>query len=359
VPLTDVRIRTLKAPARDRWISDGEKLYLRVRRSGFRTWVLRRRKQDGGNVRLGTWPTMGLKAARAKAGEFTGNRIAEDLTLRALLDEWHSTIVAGKHRRAAKVLAYFDRIEPTLLASKLLDLDRMNVRLFLRRYAVERGPIGANRLLAILKTALKFAVNAGYLNASPLAELTKALVGGTEAPRDRVLTDEEIRAIWNTDSPHVPLLRFLLLTGQRIGEAQRATWAEIKGDRWLIPREHMKNQKPHWCALSRQTRKLLRELKSDRALVFGHFTTTGTQDWLRRWCEREEISPAFRPHDLRRTFATRLNELGVAPHVVEKILSHTLSGVMKVYNHAEHEAERVKAMQAWADALDKIIKARR
>jgi hypothetical protein len=76
---------------------------------------------------------------------------------------------------------------------------------------------------------------------------------------------------------------------------------------------------------------------------------------LRRWCERERISTAFRPHDLRRTCATRLNTLGVLPHITEKILNHTMQGVMAVYNRAEYEAERVEAMQRWADELDRIL----
>jgi integrase len=82
------------------------------------------------------------------------------------------------------------------------------------------------------------------------------------------------------------------------------------------------------------------------------------QSWLRRWCEREKIAaPAFTPHDLRRTAATRLNTLGVMPHVVEKILNHTMQGVMATYNRAEYERERIDAMQRWADELDRILAA--
>ena len=64
---------------------------------------------------------------------------------------------------------------------------------------------------------------------------------------------------------------------------------------------------------------------------------------------------SFTPHDLRRTFATRVNELKVGPHVVEKILNHKMSGVMAVYNQADYEDERVVAMQLWADELQRIV----
>jgi hypothetical protein len=63
----------------------------------------------------------------------------------------------------------------------------------LRRYAEERGPIAANRALSILKTALRFAVDAGYLEISPVDRLSNELIGGAEVSRDRVLTDEELR----------------------------------------------------------------------------------------------------------------------------------------------------------------------
>ena len=61
------------------------------------------------------------------------------------------------------------------------------------------------------------------------------------------------------------------------------------------------------------------------------------------------------PHDLRRTCATRLNALAVLPHVAEKILNHTMQGVMAVYNRADCKTERVEAMQRWADELDRIL----
>ena len=88
------------------------------------------------------------------------------------------------------------------------------------------------------------------------------------------------------------------------------------------------------------------------------------QAYLKRWCLRNKIGEnnhetkhqgAFTPHDLRRTFATRLNELKVGPHIVEKILNHKMSGVMAVYNQADYQDERVAAMQLWADSLHNIL----
>jgi integrase len=353
--LSDRRIRGLKAAERDRWVSDGNGLYLRVRATGARSWVLRRKR--GGQtevITLGLWPTTSLAEARSKAGAYTGKHVSK-LTLGALLETWYADQVKDTYRRPREVAAYFDRLEPALKATKLRNLERLDVRQALRRYAEERGPIAANRALSILKTALRFAVDAGYLQASPIDRLSTELVGGSEPSRERVLNDEEMRKLWLAESQHVPLLKFLLLTGQRIGEAQRAAWTHVHGDRWLIPAAHAKNARAHWVSLSRQTLALLRGLDESRDLIFGTATDTGVQAWLRRWCEREEVSAAFTPHDLRRTFATRLNGMSVMPHIVEKILNHTMQGVMAVYNRADYETERVEAMQKWADELERIL----
>jgi integrase len=357
--LSDLQIRKLKPADRDRWISDGNGLYLRVRATGGRSWILRRKRGGRSEVlTLGTWPTLSLAKARIKAAGHSGKDVHRG-TLSELLDEWHADMVAKQYRRPDDVSAYFDRLDPELKATKLRDLTRLEVRRALRAYAQERGPVGANRCLSILKTALRFARDAGYLDSSPIEGLSPELVGGPEQSRERVLTDDEIRALWVAESQHVPLLQFLLLTGQRIGEAQRATWANVRADRWHIPAEHAKNDRAHWCALSRQALTLLAGVNRGRELVFGTATDTGVQAWVRRWCEREKISPAFTPHDLRRTCATRLNSLGIMPHVVEKILNHTMQGVMAVYNRAEYESERVEAMQRWADELDRLVVAAR
>ena len=353
--LSDRRIRALKPAPRDKWYCDGNGLYLRVRATGGRSWVMRRKR--GGHVEVitvGAWPTLGLAQARLKAGALAGKDVST-LTLGALLDTWHTDVVRKTYRRPREVRGYIERLDPALKVTKLRNLERVEVRHALRRYAEERGPVAANRALSIVKTALRFAVDAGYLEISPLERLSSDLVGGVETSRDRVLSDDELRKLWPATSQHTPLLRFLLLTGQRIGEAQRATWSQVHGDRWHIPKEHSKNHRAHWVALSQQSLALLRGQDESRELVFGTATDTGVQAWLRRWCERERISPAFRPHDLRRTAATRLNSLGVMPHVVEKILNHTMQGVMAVYNRADYEAERTEAVQKWANELDRIL----
>ncbi len=354
--LTDIAIKALKPANKDQWVCDGSGLYLRVRKTGGKSWVIRRKRQGHTRIiTLGKYPQLRLRDARLKAAQLGSDNTWSKLILGELLDEWFEDQIRHQYKRPRPIALYLKRVSPELLAQKIRDIRRADVRRFLKKYSNERGPVAANRLLAILRQALKYAVEAGYIDESPIAGLSRKLVGGEEKARARVLTDDEIRALWCTDSQHTPLLRFLLLTGQRIGETQLAIWDDIDGDRWTIPARNTKNGREHWIALPRQAEALLQELDRERRTVFGRATTTGVQAWLRRWADRQKITPRFTPHDLRRTFATRLNELGVAPHVVERILNHTLQGVMSIYNQAEYADERTEAMQLWADELEKIV----
>ena len=354
--LTDIAIKALNPASKDQWVCDGNGLYLRVRKTGGKSWVIRRKRQGHTRIiTLGKYPQLRLREARLKAALLDSENTWSKLTLRELLDEWYEDQIRPNYKSPRQVALYLKRVSSELLAQKIRDITRADVRSFLKKYSNERGPVGANRLLAILRQALRYAVEAGYIAESPIAGLSRRLVGGEEKTRDRVLTDDEIRSLWRTDAQHTSLLRFLLLTGQRIGETQLAIWDDVDGDRWSIPAKNAKNAREHWVALSRQAQELLEGLDRDRRTIFGRATTTGVQAWLRRWADREKITPRFTPHDLRRTFATRLNELGVAPHVVERILNHTLQGVMKIYNQAEYAAERIEAMQRWGDEVERIV----
>jgi integrase len=110
--------------------------------------------------------------------------------------------------------------------------------------------------------------------------------------------------------------------------------------------------------LSPQAQEVLRELPRDRELVFRTASPTAVQAWVKRFCEREKIEPAFTPHDLRRTGATRLGEktIGVAPHVIAKMLNHTIgiSESLPVYFRSELEPERIEASNRWGAEVERI-----
>jgi integrase len=76
---------------------------------------------------------------------------------------------------------------------------------------------------------------------------------------------------------------------------------------------------------------------------------------MRRWCERNGIAEPFTPHDLRRTFASRLGDLGVAPHVIRACINHVEPGSLSVYLRSDFAPERIAATEAWAAELRRIV----
>lgn len=355
--LNDARIRAAKPEGRDRWLNDGNALYLRVRRSGSKVFVLRTKRGGHTEIRkLGAWPQYTLKEARLEAAKASANHrglVRENV--RTVAEEWLERVIKATYKRPHHVEGYLDRaILPELGHYRITDVAPRQIADMVRRYT-KRGPVAGKQLLNITRQLFRYGVEAGYLETSPAENLSQKIVGPPRPGRERVLDDAEIRAIWYADTEHAPLLRFLLLTGQRIGEAQRAGWEHVHGDRWTIPAAHSKNGRGHWVHLSPAALALLRALPRDNGRVFRAVSLTATQAWVKRWCARERIEPAFTPHDLRRSTATRMNDMGIAPHVVERCLNHTMQGVMAIYNRAEYESERIEAWNRWGAELRRIV----
>jgi integrase len=362
--LTATKVKALSQKAGTYMSADGGGLYFRKRENSS-SWVIRRTQNKVSSfTTIGRFPDLSLAAARKELEKF-GDNSADSKIVADLLNDWfdqNRTI----WRRPEQMAGYIRRLtkdDPHLVAMNIHSVDLMIVRKSLKNYADSHGNVAANRLMEILKQVFKHAVQVGYLKYSPIVDLTRKVVGGVEKTRERVLTDDEIRLLCSADR-HADLFRFLLLTGQRIRESQLARWEHITGDRLFIPATNNKSGRDHWVALSKQVQGLLESLPRGRGKIFGITSETAVQAYLKRWCTRNKIGTInqetkhqdhFTPHDLRRTFATRLNELKVGPHIVEKILNHKMSGVMAVYNQADYVDERVAAMQLWADTLHDII----
>lgn len=189
----------------------------------------------------------------------------------------------------------------------------------------------------------------GYLERNPLGRTTKRAVGGAEKSRDRTLSDEEIRSLWADAHAHGPILRFLLLTGLRISEAQHALLSHLDGDILHIPEN--KSGRPHWVYVTPLARE---QIGGSKVRLFVERSNTSVQKRL-----KNTAKVTWTPHDLRRTFATRVASLGIAPHVVEKLLNHTLGGVLATYNRHDYESERIEATKAWAEEVKRITAASR
>jgi integrase len=221
----------------------------------------------------------------------------------------------------------------------------------------------ANRTLKETVAFFRWAHGADLIEGDPPTKNVKK--AGKVAERDRVLTDAEIAKFWTaTDQmgwPFAPLLKILLLTGQRKEEVGQMAWAEIEGDVWTIPASRAKNGKAHAVALSPQAMAIIEVMPRTGPLVFSmtdrppvaygnakakldRFMGDGVPHWI--------------IHDLRRTATTHMAELGIPPHVVDKILNHTsgtIRGVARIYNKFEYVTERRAALAAWGRKVETIV----
>ncbi len=342
--LTETTIRKLRNPDKEKLIGDERGLYLRCYPSGRRSWLYRSRKGGSWKTRnLGEWPGVSLAEARTKAAALDKRVLPDSVTFGDLLDEWFQRRIEPRYKVTKNIMVYVGKGKAEAGKTPLPQLTTKRLTDILVEYA-EAAPVAANRCLSNWKLALKYAVERGYIERSPLENTTAAVAGGEEKSRDRVLTDDEIRALWSDPHDHAPLLKFLLLTGLRISEAQAATVTELDGDTLHIPEN--KSSRPHWVHLP----PLALELVAGRAdHLFDLCSPTAVQARLKR------KNTGWTPHDLRRTFATRLAGLGVDPLVVEKMLNHTLGGVLATYNRHTYDAERKAASVLWASEVRRIV----
>jgi integrase len=189
--------------------------------------------------------------------------------------------------------------------------------------------------------------------------------------RDRVLTDAEVAKFWEASgefgAPFGQILKLLVLTGCRLNEVAGMRWGELSEDRtaWTIPGARTKNRRPHVVPLPLPARELIAELPEPRGeFVFtttGRTPPSGFSKVKARLDAKMKIAP-WRQHDLRRTAATGMAELGVAPHVVEAALNHVSgakAGVAGTYNRAAYFPEKKMALEGWALHVAALPTARR
>ena len=208
--------------------------------------------------------------------------------------------------------------------------------------------------------------------------------------RDRTLTDDELRLVWMAAGemgwPFGPIVRLLILTGQRRDEVGGLVWSEVdKGKRhWLLPGERSKNGLANLVPLAPTPFAIIADLpviKSDAGLVFtttGETAVSGFSKVKARLdasmlvlMQREAIEAGaskddaaklkvapWTLHDLRRTLATGCQRLGFATEVTEAVINHvsgTRAGIVGVYQTYRYEAEKRAALEAWGRHVDQVV----
>jgi integrase len=237
----------------------------------------------------------------------------------------------------------------------------------LGRHRKEPSESRARSMFAALSARFGWLIAKRRLRHNPCVGVTRP---ETPKARERVLTNDEIIKFWRaTDKATEPfgqLLKLLLLTGSRLNEVAGMRRGELAedGQTWTIPGERTKNHKTHVVPLPKIAADILTTVDTDGDIVFttnGKTVVSGWSKTKRRLDDAMGIPP-WRLHDLRRTCATGMAEIGIAPHIVEACLNHisgAKAGVAGVYNRAAYAAEKKVALERWAAHVYGLVSGRK
>jgi integrase len=316
-----------------------------------------------GDVAQGLDPAADRKAAALEARRKAAHQA---LTLEALLDQWSVLRLADKRESyAAEAVRAIKVAFPKQLPLPAVDLDRATVVKILDGLTKDGKPAMAARTAAYGRACYQWAIRRGSIEANPFA----ALPINPTVKRERVLTDAELRAIWQATAKPGSfslIVRMLMLTAQRRDEVADMAWSELSDDRstWTIPANRAKNGVDSIVPLAPQARAIIEAAPRYKGnpLVFpGERGAFSGWSKSKERLDRDSGVKDWRLHDLRRTAATGLQRLGVRLEVTEAVLNHiagSRAGIVGVYQKHTWADEKRAALNAWGEHIAAIVEGR-
>lgn len=387
VRLTNQYIANLKPSGKRQELQDeGTKgLALRLNVSGNKSFIYRYRFNDKvKRYTIGSYPEVSLAQARNKSKEITFNlsqgidplvekrknkdQFSGEITFAQLSDLYIKRHLPSLSPSTAKEYARIINAELKTKLGKLYlsEISKRRLIDLIDAIAVDRGHNTlSNRVRAVLSSIYSFAVNKGVLESNILLNLK---LKKKELKRDRVYTQQEIQQLWAAFEAQDQLIgtiyKLLLLLGQRAGETCQMRWSDIEVDKaiWTIPTEVTKSDRLHTVPLSEKALGLILDMKpitGNKQYVFNSPKRENQPiTWIHKATARIKKDSGvsdFRPHDLRRTMASNLAEMGVNRTVLGKILNHKgLSGdssVTAIYDRYDYLDEKRDALMMWSVKL--------
>jgi len=384
---------------------------LRLREGGSRTFVFqyklgaKQRRMVLGKANASTFDAARKSAkkhyARVQLGEDPASDKAEKKAKAAhtfdavvpLFTEWQQTrtrkngSVGLKPRSLVEIERHLLSHAKPLHKLQVANIKRADIATCIATVAKSGGEVTANRVRSSLSSLFSWAMTEGLVEANPVIGTRR----NEEKERERVLSPNELSLIWKAllDDQYGAIVKLLMLTGQRKGEIAGLQWPELRDDMIVLPPERTKNHREHIIPLSVPARAILdaqpKRATADgkmRELIFG-FGEGPFSGWsgCKEDLDKRIAETNGKPiaewvlHDLRRTVATRMADLGIQPHVIEAVLNHTSgvqlviegvlnhttghkAGVAGIYNRSTYEREKRIALELWADDLLAIVEGR-
>jgi len=389
--LTDRTLKALKpAPSGQRYEvmdADVRGLGIRVTDKGQRSFILIARYPGSDNPArrtLGDYPTLTLEKARTKArhwreliGQGIDPKVEEESLRRAELRKQADSFDAvveefakrklKDQRRGEIVKRELQKFGERWEGRPITSIGRRDVIDAVKEVLDRGATYQAHNLLGHVRALFNWAIEAeDYgLETSPCDRIRPKTLIGERKPRQRVLEDAELKALWQATGgmnyPFGPPFRLLLLTGARKSEIAQAHWSEINGNLLTVPPERFKSDATHIIPLTREATAILELLprfaKGDYifSTSYGAKPVKGFSKAKERLDELMGTPKSFVIHDLRRTVRTRLASLQVPDTIAEMVIGHGKKGIQRVYDQHTYEAEMRKALELWASKLRSIV----
>jgi integrase len=248
-------------------------------------------------------------------------------------------------------------LRPSLGAIPLATVSRQDVRRMLA-IVEQRGPIIAAAMLRRTAAIFKWAMARDFAERDPTFGIPRDDFP-VSAPRQRLLSDSELAAIWRAGLelgyPSGDLVRFMILSGCRNTEGREAAWREIdlRGADWVVPAERFKSKHPHLVPLTDTLRERLEVLPyRDRHLFLFSARQSGARPFVNMNKPKAKLDllsgvEGWVWHDFRRALRTGLSRLRVPSEIAERVIGHTDTRLGKTYNLYDFRQEKLEALMAW------------
>lgn len=388
----------------DYTINDGGNLYVNIRRYQAKEWLFRYVSPVTGkrrNTSLGRYPDISCAEARRIAAEKRAlldqnldpimeeekkvktelalhkeQQAIERNTVEAIFYEWKKVELKNRKDHGTEIERAFTKDVFPLIGKKLISqVERQDIWSIFDKILKRGSKRMANRMLSDFRQFIGYAIDEEYLDKDITARITKKRVGGTEEKRKRFLSEEE-RTILAKILPESDLqekyqnaIWIILSTGCRIQELSKATWNNIdfRQRTFTIPETDAKNKKMHTIHLSDFALKHFEELYTNRVSETWVFPSRDSDSYTNRRTISKQITDRQEPeqpitgrckdnsslilpggrwtvHDLRRTAATAMQELGIFPHIIKKCLNQTIDDpIIQTYQVSNLEDMQISA----------------
>lgn len=361
VSLSDLTVKNLPLPVKGQaryWDASLPGFGIRVSQGGAKTWiVLDPRSKVRTQETIGRYPLISLQDARSEAKRLLaektlGKHRARSLPWDVARDEYLAEV---KERRKPRTHTDYKRILMTrfkFAGTKLSEVTPQDIQAKLRK--IDYAPAEQQHAFVVARAFFNWAHQKHYVDTSPMARMKPP---HSYKPRARILTDEEIAKVWNAcgDDTFSSIVKLLILTGLRKGEAKHLTRDMIQGDRVVLPPWLTKNSREHVFPLPSTVSALLGAFPNTDGPILG--VPVGEERkpfsaWSKNKAKLDTRSGVtnWTLHDLRRSTASGLAGLGTPIQVVEKLLNHvsgSFSGIVGVYQRYDFFPEMSEALDKW------------